>query len=256
MTGERWRTTGSPEQQRWPEIEMRIHADTRPVHVIAVPATFGPTACFSLIHAELAMTIHRLTTSFRVLLFAILLFPALAHGAEDPGVTPGSGPVAAHRDPPPIPGACGPGSLCAPPVVDPWPQDAPPPPGYHASSKPNPYLTDLGWSVFGLPYFTGFAVMALDQSLASDHKMDPALAWLMLPLAGPFVELAYVKDSRVLTDVLIADGAMQALGLGLWVAGRIIWPDKIVVRDDVLAVVPRPMLFAGGGGGIGVQGSF
>ena len=199
------------------------------------------------------MTFHRLATFFRVLSFAILLFPALAHGAEDPGAPPSPGQGAAHRDPPPIPGACGPGSLCAPPVVDPWPQDAPAPPGYHASSKPNPYLTNLGLSVLAVPYITGIGLITLDRELATEGDGDPPY-WLFLPIAGPFVELAYAKDTtaRVL---LVADGAMQALGLGLWVAGRI-WHDEIVVRDEARAIVPLPMVFAGGGGGIGVRGSF
>jgi hypothetical protein len=137
--------------------------------------------------------------------------------------------------------------------VDPWPQDAPPPPGYHADTKSNPFLTTLGLSVFGVPYATGWALIGIDRAFAKNDNLDP-LFWLALPVAGPFIELAYTKDSTA-TAVLVADGTIQGVGLGLWATGMI-WRVKIMVRDDAFTMMPGPMLFGGGRWGGGVQGTF
>jgi hypothetical protein len=138
-------------------------------------------------------------------------------------------------------------------VVDPWPQEAPAPPGYHAGSKPNPFLTTLGLSVFGVPYAAGWVLIGVDRAFTQQDNVD-SLFWLALPVAGPFVELAYAKGSTA-TAVLVADGTMQGVGLGLWTIGMI-WRVKIMVRDDALAIVPAPILFGGGRWGVGVQGTF
>jgi hypothetical protein len=111
----------------------------------------------------------------------------------------------------------------------------------------------LGLSVFGVPYATGLVLIGIHRAFAKDDNVD-SLFWLALPVAGPFVELAYTKDSTA-TALLVADGAMQGVGLGLWAAGMI-WRVKIMVRDDAVAMVPGPMLFGGGRGGVGVHGTF
>jgi hypothetical protein len=106
--------------------------------------------------------------------------------------------------------------------------------------------------VFGVPYATGCVLIGLDRALTQQENADP-LFWLALPVAGPFVELAYTKDSTA-TAVLVADGTMQAVGLGLWAAG-LAWRVKIMVRDDA-TIVPSPMMFGGGRWGAGALGTF
>jgi hypothetical protein len=85
-----------------------------------------------------------------------------------------------------------------------------------------------------------------------------------LPVAGPFVELAYVSSPAV-RGLLVADGAIQALGagLGLWgVLWRVRVRVPIVVRDDfgesgrALHVAAVPTVVGGGAPGLAVVGSF
>jgi hypothetical protein len=85
---------------------------------------------------------------------------------------------------------------------------------------------------------------------APDTRFD----WLVLPVAGPFIVLP--SSSNAGTAVLVADAAMQVIGMGLIVYGSA-WRVPILVRDDMgsMHVAPAPF-FTRTGGGLGVVGAF
>ncbi len=136
-----------------------------------------------------------------------------------------------------------------------WPEDAPPPPGYHWQKRAHlgPIIggAALLGSTWGLSSFVG----ALAYDLSTTH--DPNYEWLFLPVFGPFVELKY-SSTATGSVVLVIDGLAQAGGLALLIYG-IASPVMRLRRDEVstaVHVMPVPMVLGRDGGGLGVVGTF
>jgi hypothetical protein len=191
--------------------------------------------------------------------FVALAFFATAprSAAADPAIAADSSdaPDGGRDEPAPIPGACGAGSLCAPPVVDPWPHGAPAPAGYHLDSRPNEWLIGVGSGMVGVPFVAHCAFLAGVRALSNDDYKGPLL-WLLLPVGGPFV-LLHDAQNPALQAVLIADGTIQAAGVGLWLLG-LVWRRPVLVRDErsALRFLPMPSLVGGSAPGLGYAGTF
>jgi hypothetical protein len=135
----------------------------------------------------------------------------------------------------------GPTARCEPPTIEAWPEGASAPPGYHWGSRSRYGAIGLGSGLFGVPWLLGGAVWALEQTSAIP---DAHVDWLLVPVAGPFIELAVASSPpTAVTVALVTDAVLQAVGMGLIVYGSA-WPVPVLVRDDMgaVGVVPVPIL--------------
>ena len=155
--------------------------------------------------------------------------------------------------PPPPPPA--PPPPAAPPNLDDWPESAAPPPGYHWNQKPRLGPIIAGASLLGATWALSALVGSMAYDLSTPH--DSNYEWLLVPVAGPFVELTHSKTAEG-SVVLVIDGVAQFAGLALLVYG-ISSPVMHLERNEPatsLRVVPVPMVFGRDSGGLGVVGTF
>lgn len=127
------------------------------------------------------------------------------------------------------------------------------PPGYHPDTRPRLGLAIGGGCMFGVFYvFTaigGAAALDLNKSQAGTSD-----AVLLIPVVGPFIRT--VNNDALASVLLVIDGLAQAGGLAMLIGG-IAAPKTVLVRNDIgVRVTPEPLLFAGGGGGVGLRGTF
>lgn len=172
---------------------------------------------------------------------------------------PASPPPTAAAAPPPPEVVPPPGSPplpygYRPYVISDWPEDEPPPPGYHWGKRVRRGPIIAGSVLFGTFYSTSLLVGAVGQDAG-----DPAYEWLYVPGIGPFIELTN-SSSAVASVFLILDGAAQSAGLALLIWG-IVSPAPILVSNVAEAprvpkVLPVPMLLGKSGEGLGLLGTF
>jgi hypothetical protein len=173
---------------------------------------------------------------------------ARADGAETPDVaiqpsTAQPAPRAAASPPP------------APVNIEDWPEGATPPPGYHWVQKPRLGAIIGGASLLGATWAVTALVGSMAYDLTTPH--DSNYEWLLLPVAGPFVELQH-STTATASVVLVIDGAAQFAGLALLVYG-ISAPIVHLERNEAstaLHLAPVPMSFGKDGAGLGVVGTF
>jgi hypothetical protein len=108
-----------------------------------------------------------------------------------------------------------------------------------------------GSVLFGVAYITTVLVAA-----GLEDSGDSSYGWLYLPGIGPFIELTHSATATASTS-LVLDGLTQSAGLALLVWG-ITSPAPVLVRNqiDTLRVTPVPLVFARGGSGVGLVGTF
>jgi hypothetical protein len=106
------------------------------------------------------------------------------------------------------------------------------------------------WPIAYLPSL--FIGMIGNENLAQSATRS---AWLMVPIAGPFVLLGHATGSTA-KALLIADGAFQAVGASLMTLG-LLWRVPILVREEKAVLAVRPSLVLRGGDvELGMEGRF
>lgn len=171
----------------------------------------------------------------------------------------GFAPVARADDRPLSTGSAAQRLPAALPAVDPvalavWPTDRSPPPGYHWSSKPREAMIDAGTGLLLLGYVPGFAIAASNNDNLLDSSGDSS-RWLFLPIAGPFV-LAGQATGDFAKAVLVTDGLMQAVGVGLATLG-LCWRIPVLVPEvATVRIVTSPLLVGARGTGVGIATMF
>lgn len=107
------------------------------------------------------------------------------------------------------------------------------PTGYHLGSRPRKSLLVSGTVVFAIPY--GIAVT---ETVADSRGSD---SWLLIPVAGPFLELAARDCSTSCNDrpFLVLAGIGEITGAALFFSAFLL-PEKILVRDDLGGRAERP----------------
>ena len=221
---------------------LRVH-----VHGPTAPPNNRDEVMSNVVRIQLLLWLFEIST-----VVGMSLTPHLALAADVPSTAPDAGP---HASAPAGPdGRCGPTVRCEPPTIDDWPTSAPAPPGYHWGSRPRFGPIGTGSALFAIPYLVGGFIVTLDYEASA--APDSNLNWLLLPVAGPLIELAYSSSSAA-SVLLVADGVMQALGMGLIVYG-IAWPAPILVRNDfgLVHLLPMPMTLGKAGSGVSLVGTF
>ena len=171
---------------------------------------------------------------------------ALRSARADDGVQSGATPATA----PPLPRAS-----TVDGDIEGWPADQPLPPGYRWDSRPHSTLVNIGTGLFALGYAPALAIGAIgNEDLL--HPGDPLGLWLLAPLAGPFVLLGDARND-IASVLLLADGAFQAVGMGLTVVG-LVWRRPVLVptAKSAVRVAPTPLVLGKGGGGLALFGTF
>jgi hypothetical protein len=142
-----------------------------------------------------------------------------------------------------------------PPVISDWQEGEPVPPGYHPVQRVRKGAIVGGAVPFAILYFIS-ALVAAAQSDRTNGQ-DKSAAGLYFPVVGPFITMP--QTSSAVSNVFLAmDGLVQGLGVALVIYG-LTSPQTLLVRDDHygrLRVVPQPLLFGGGGGGLGLTATF
>lgn len=77
-------------------------------------------------------------------------------------------------------------------------------------------------------------------AVTSDFSYSPLMAWLWVPVVGPFLAAAYHTDpsERTMRAFLYADGVLQAVGLGLVVTGALMQSGR--AEGEFVAIGPGP----------------
>jgi hypothetical protein len=135
---------------------------------------------------------------------------------------------------------------------------AQPAPGYHLETRPRRDLAIAGAVTFGIAW--GLAAGSATGFMFLSDRLPPAgngvpfgdVAWLFVPVAGPFLQMKAGGDGTV-NALLALDGVAQIAGATLIVVGAA-WPKTVVVRDVVRSFHIVPMKVSGGGG-LGLVGT-
>jgi hypothetical protein len=136
---------------------------------------------------------------------------------------------------------------------------AQPAPGYHLETRDRRDLAIGGAVTFGLSF--GLAATSAAGLMFISDRIPPAgngipfgdVAWLFLPVAGPFLQMPKAGGNGTVNALLALDGLGQIVGATLIVVG-LAWPKTIVVRDVVRNVHIVPLKVSGGGG-LGLVGT-
>src|SRR6266511_1504317 len=173
---------------------------------------------------------------------AFMLASVTSHAQGTPPPAPASQPsVAPYPYYPPPPGAYGP---VAPPRFR---EGVPPPPGYHIEEHPRKGLVIAGSITFGTMYLLSSAI-----GLSSSNPDD---RWLLLPIFGPFVDMAARSNHNcsstltadsvecnvfepIIRYYLALDGIVQTAGGVLLLTG-FLFPKKEYVSDSYYGMDAR-----------------
>ena len=120
------------------------------------------------------------------------------------------------------------------------------PPGYHLEEQMRRGLAIAGIVTLGGAYLLSLGSVAVVE--------DEGSTVLLIPIAGPFLalETTDTKNDEVAKAILIFDGAAQAIGAAMMIAGFVTSSTKLVRNDQSWTVFPT----AGKGfAGLGVAGA-
>jgi hypothetical protein len=151
-------------------------------------------------------------------------------------------------------------ALSGPRVITDWDEDAPIPHGYHEETRVRKGFIIGGAITFGtMCLITAIgAAAALDGCKSFGRTPCGEHGVLFIPVAGPFIDMAYVGDSTAAKVMLAIDGVAQAAGLGMFILG-LAWQKNVLVRNDLGFDKPKtyfgPMA-VGSGNGIGFLKTF
>jgi hypothetical protein len=140
------------------------------------------------------------------------------------------------------------------PATLPYKDGYPIPDGYHPEMQYRKGLIIGGAITFGLLYL----LPAIPATMTRDKS-------LVVPVAGPFIQLAHLDFSPSIEDrgfaagaavLLVIDGLAQTAGAAMLLAG-LTTQREVLVRNDVAGVTVRvtPLTMGYGGAGIGLAGT-
>ena len=127
--------------------------------------------------------------------------------------------------------------MAGPRVITSYQEGDPIPPGYHPDTRVRSGLVIGGAVTFGVTYLLSALVAAVSMSACSAKTFVTSttctdLGFLLVPVAGPFIEIAHSKADAGGAVVLIIDGLAQAGGVAMLILGIAI-PRTVLVRNDL-----------------------
>ncbi|APR75064.1 Vegetative cell wall protein gp1 precursor (Hydroxyproline-rich glycoprotein 1) [Minicystis rosea] len=140
------------------------------------------------------------------------------------------------------------------PVVIPYEDGMPIPPGYGLTHRRRRALIATGAALFGASYLTSALTAATVVAGIDKHRSE--VAPLFIPFAGPWITLATSRDAQ-LNDpdrrmngvLLVVDGVAQITGAALFIAGMVT-REPILMRTrasyDKSAMLAVPEVLVGG----------
>jgi hypothetical protein len=122
-------------------------------------------------------------------------------------------------------------ALSGPGIIKNWNEGDPIPPGYHPQDRMRTGLLVGGLVLFGTLYlFSALGgAIAIDACKGSSNCHG---GFLLVPVVGPFIEIANANGSAVAIVFGIIDGVGQAAGVAMAVAG-FTWPKTVLIRNDL-----------------------
>lgn len=162
-----------------------------------------------------------------------------------PGYPPGYGQYPPGYGPPPGYGQPPPGYQPPPsyyngeyPPIGPkridYEEGSPVPPGYRIETQANRGLIIGGTVTFGITYLLSIFVA----SIAVDGNGGSEFGPLFIPVIGPFITIGTADSRDFGTFTLLLDGAAQAGGVAMFVAGMLT-DRKYLIRNDVVTAQPK-----------------
>jgi hypothetical protein len=129
------------------------------------------------------------------------------------------------------------------------------PPGYRLDSSPRAALVATGASVSGaLWVISTVTAIGLDQKSAvdGDPNFDDMYWPMFIPVIGPFITIGTADSSGTGAGILALDGALQAGGLAMMIAGLVAPKLELVPQKGIYLNAQA----APGSGGLSVGGAF
>lgn len=105
------------------------------------------------------------------------------------------------------------------PLILPYEQGQPVPPGYRVKTRTSRSLLVSGAVTFGVPYVA--SALIASAVLSADTNAGEPLAPLFIPFAGPFITLGTTHAGGVASFWLVLDGLTQIGGAALFTGGLI-----------------------------------
>lgn len=209
-----------------------------------------------------------LRSPWAALAIAILLQAPRVARADDQGPPPGPPPgyPPPYQDPPPASGPqasgpyspqpYGPPQGYGPPAYGPEEiadsdDTRPVPYGYTRVSRRRKGLIIGGAVTFGVTYIVSTFAAAVAQDINSTDGSNADVSALLLPVAGPFLEIGQT-DSSIARFYLVGLGLGQTAGAIMLIYG-LTSPRTLLVRNDQLSIAP---MIGHGASGLTVTGRF
>jgi len=119
------------------------------------------------------------------------------------------------------------------------------PPYAHLETRANTKAIELGLASAGAVY--ALSVLYALGTCGAQMACRSGSEWLYVPVVGPFLTAAQAPTSGGET-LSVFDGALQALGVGVAIAGVLLPRTVVVWQDPEMSVRIAPVPTVGGGG--------
>lgn len=128
-------------------------------------------------------------------------------------------------------------AMSGPREIGSYEEGDPIPPGYHPDTRVRRGLVIGGAVTFGVMYLLSALTAAVSMSACSAKTFATSstctdLGFLLVPVAGPFIEIAHSKADAGGAVILVIDGIAQAGGVAMLILG-IALPKTVLVRNDL-----------------------
>jgi len=146
-------------------------------------------------------------------------------------------------------------AMSGPRFIKDWEPGQAIPYGYHEETRVRKGMVISGAITFGVLYLYSTMIASIGSDLSSGTGGDNKVAYMYLPVLGPFLEISQTNGSASANELLVLDGLAQGVGAALFFAG-IMYPKHLLVRNDLATMTVLPMKIGMEGQGVGIVGRF
>lgn len=127
-------------------------------------------------------------------------------------------------------------AMSGPRVIKDWSEGDPVPPGYRPITRIRTGLVAGGAVLFGVTYL--FSILGAAIGADDNSGQSNPFSALLVPAAGPFIQMFHSGNSSVGNFFLALDGLSQVGGISMLAIG-IAAPQAVLVRNDLASTTPR-----------------